>query len=83
MIDPPVRVRGRPDLVIDSLDKVTAFIRPYDAKPGTGQQGVDPNRTDTGTASVVYSSDIPACAGRPGLGKGQIFWVARYGELLF
>ena len=38
---------------------------------------------ENGTASVVYSSGIPACAGRPGLGKGQIFWVARYGELLF
>jgi hypothetical protein len=33
MIDPPLRVRGRPDLVIDSLDKVTAFIRPYDVPP--------------------------------------------------
>jgi hypothetical protein len=34
MIDPPLRVRGRPDLVIDSLDQATAFIRPYDAKTG-------------------------------------------------
>jgi hypothetical protein len=33
-IDPPLRVRGRPDLVIDSLDQATAFIRPYDAKTG-------------------------------------------------
>jgi len=33
-IDPPLRVRGPPDLVIDSLDQATAFIRPYDAKTG-------------------------------------------------
>jgi hypothetical protein len=32
MIDPPLRIRGRPDLVIDSLDQAVAFIRPYDAK---------------------------------------------------
>ena len=32
MIDPPLRVRGRPDLVIGSLDEAAAFIRPYDAK---------------------------------------------------
>jgi hypothetical protein len=34
MIDPPLRVRGRPDLVIGSLDQAAAFIRPYDAKTG-------------------------------------------------
>jgi hypothetical protein len=32
--DPPLRVQGRPGLIIDSLDQVTAFIRPYDAKTG-------------------------------------------------
>jgi len=32
MIDPPLRVRGRPDLVIGSLDQAAEFIRPYDAK---------------------------------------------------
>jgi len=40
MIDPPLRVRGRPDLAIDSLDGVTAFIRPYDPKAGTRSRGV-------------------------------------------
>jgi hypothetical protein len=32
MIDPPLRIRGRPDLVIGSLDEAVAFIQPYDAK---------------------------------------------------
>jgi hypothetical protein len=34
MIDPPLRIRGQPDLVIGSLDQAAAFIRPYEAKTG-------------------------------------------------
>jgi hypothetical protein len=33
-IDPPVRLRGRPDLVIGSLDAATALVREHDAKTG-------------------------------------------------
>jgi hypothetical protein len=33
-IDPPLGIRGRPELVIDSLDQAVAFLRPYDAKTG-------------------------------------------------
>jgi hypothetical protein len=32
IIDPPLRIRGRPDVIIGSLDQATAFIRPYDAR---------------------------------------------------
>lgn len=31
-IDPPLRIRGRPEIVISSLDQAAAFIRPYDAQ---------------------------------------------------
>ena len=31
-IDPPLRILGRSDVVISSLDQAAAFIRPYDTR---------------------------------------------------
>ena len=31
-IDPPLRIRGRSDVVVSSLDQAAAFIRPYDTR---------------------------------------------------